>query len=150
MTAENEARGRSNRTKGNTWMRQCTRALREFRVPGYPPGWPHAEVIHAPGRSDITGCGDIAVECKDERGWDRLSAAVGQAAEDADNRGLPTFVVWRKRPGYADPMQGWCVQPAHQFWADRKELERLEAIEQEFAAWRAGLAAAQQAREAAG
>ena len=150
MTAENEARGRSNRRKGNYFRDRCISALRTVRLGPDNRGWPNASSVPHTGRGDITGCGDLTVECKDETSWAHLSDACAQAERDARHMGMPTFVVWRKRHGWSDPMDGWCVQPARQFWADRKEMERLEAVELEFAAWRAGLAAAAQAREAAG
>ena len=143
MTAENEARGRSNRAKGNEWMRRCVRALRAN-------GFPHADIIPSHGRSDIGGVGDLAIECKNEATWAHLSASLEQVDRDALWRDLPMGIVWRKRHGWADPMDGHIVITPRKWWEHWTEHQRLEAVELEFAAWRAGLAAAAQAREAAG
>jgi hypothetical protein len=136
---DNSVRGRSNRTKGNTWMRQCVTALRAN-------GWPHTEIIPSNGRGDLTGCGDLNVECKDEQAWNNLAAHLEQSRADADRKELPTFIVWRKRRGVSDPMAGYVVMTASQFWADRKELERLEADVLAYQRLRAELAEGMAAR----
>lgn len=118
-------RGESNRRKGVTWMRECVKALRGA-------GWPDAEIISSHHRSDITGAGNIAIECKDEQDWRHVSEHVDQADRDAQHRELPSYVVWRKRRGVADPMEGWCVMRARDFWAERQRMEELEEVEREY------------------
>lgn len=143
MTAENEARGRSNRRKGYAWMRRCVLSLRMN-------GFPHADIIPSHGRSDIGGVGDLAVECKDVATWSHVSDELRQAARDARFRDLADYILWRKRHGFPDPMDGYCLMDARSWWEHWKRHQELEAVELEFASWRAGLAAAAQAREAAG
>jgi hypothetical protein len=120
-----EQRGRANRTRGKSFERDAVTALRKI-------GWPGAEVVPSNGRNDITGAGDIGIECKNEQTWEYLSASVDQAARDAELRDLPTYVVWRKRHGYSDPMEGWCVMRARDFWRERQRMEELEAVEREY------------------
>ena len=121
----NAVRGRSNNLLGKRWMTACVLALRTG-------GWPNAEIITSNHRSDITGAGDIGIECKDEQDWRNLAAHIGQASRDAEARDLPTYVVWRKRRGKADAMEGYCVMRARDFWAERQRMEELEQIELEY------------------
>jgi hypothetical protein len=122
VTEENSRRGKSNRARGGRWMDKCARALRELR-------WPGAEVVSSNGRSDLTGCGDIGVECKDTQDWSHIAEALEQAYRDAIRRGLPTCCVWKKRSGKDDPMAGYIVMDAALFWADRARFEELERTE---------------------
>ena len=124
----NAARGRSNRRQGLRWMTACTEALRRN-------GWPSAEVVPSHGRSDISGCGDIGVECKDEQDWRNLAAHILQARQDIEERNLPTYVVWRKRRGIADAMEGYCVIGARDFWAERRRVEELERVVLEYSSF---------------
>lgn len=125
MTAERSELGRKARRVGNRWRDACIRALREA-------GWPGAEAVGSGHRGDITGCGDVGVECKDEGDWRNLADHIRQARDDAYRRDLPTYVVWRKRRGVSDPMEGYCVQQARDFWTDRERFEELERIESEY------------------
>jgi hypothetical protein len=136
---DSSGRGRSNRTKGNTWMRQCVTALRAN-------GWPNTEIVPSNGRGDLTGCGDLNVECKDEQASNNLAAHLEQSRLDADRKALPTFIVWRKRRGNVDPMAGYVVMTASQFWSDRKEVEALEADVMAYQRLRAELAEGMAAR----
>ena len=139
MTEANSRRGKSNRARGARWMQACALALRER-------GWPGAEVVGSHGRSDLTGCGDVGVECKDTQDWSHLQAALEQALADALRRGLSTCCVWKKRAGVADPMQGYVIQQASVYWADRAHLEHLERTEAEHCALVQRLAEAEAAR----
>jgi hypothetical protein len=116
-----EQRGRSNRTKGLAWQRACAAWLREN-------GWPAAELATSNGPRELSGCGDVAIECKNEQTWEYLSAAMVQAEMEAMDRGFPTYAVWRKRHGNPRPGAGWIVQPAVVFWADRRRLEEYERL----------------------
>lgn len=138
-TATPAKRGQSNNVKGAAWMRACVRALRSA-------GWPGAEIVTSHHRSDITGCGSIGVECKDEQDWRHLAEHISQASTDAQERDLPVYVVWRKRRGHLDPMEGWCVQRARDFWAERKRMEELEAVELEYSRLLGRIAAREAAR----
>jgi hypothetical protein len=136
MTTRTAAQiGRSNNSRGKAWMRDVVTALRSI-------GYQAAEIINSHHRGDITGCGDIHVECKYVQSWEYLSSYIDKAEDEAEARELPTSVVWVKRHGHGDPLEGYCVQRAKQFWADRRELERLAAVELEYAALSARLAAA--------
>ena len=136
--------GTSGNQKGKAWMRRCIRAL-------WSIGYKGAEVIPGHGRADIGGIGDLAIECKDEATWEHLSHAWDQAEEAVRFRSdVSVGVVWRKRWGYPDPLDGWIVIGARKWWEHWAEHQRLEAVELEFKAWRKGLADAAQAREAAG
>jgi len=139
VTEANSRRGKSNRAKGTRWMEACARALREH-------GWTGAELVGSNGRSDLTGCGDVGVECKDTQDWSHLQAALDQALADALRRGLSTCCVWKKRAGVADPMKGYVIQQADVYWSDRANLERLERLENEHRALVRQLAEASAAR----
>lgn len=139
MTEANSRRGKSNRSKGSRWMQDCVRALREL-------GWTGAEIVPANGRSDLTGCGDVGVECKDTQDWSHIGSALDQALTDAMRRGLPSSCVWKKRTGRADPMQGYVIMQAGVYWADRARFEQLERTEAEHDALVARLALAHSAR----
>lgn len=106
-------------------MTACVDALRRA-------GWPSAEIITSHHRSDITGCGDIAVECKDETSWNNLASHLDQASNDAASRDLPAYVVWRKRKGHSDAMEGYCIIRARDFWSERRRMEELEEIGLEY------------------
>jgi hypothetical protein len=125
MPTPEQQQGRSSQRAGRSFNRDAAAALRKN-------GWPNADVAAANQRGDINGAGDINVECKTHRDWRDLAAHIGQAARDAAARDLPTYVVWRKRHGYSDPMEGYCVMLARDFWRERQRMEELEAVEREY------------------
>jgi hypothetical protein len=119
--------GRAARRKGVAWQRLCAEALRTA-------GYPAAEVVPSNGRGDITGCGDINVECKADADWRNLSAHIAQSEGDAQARDLPDACVWKKRNGAADPLDGYVITGARGFWEMRAEYDRLQLVELEYAA----------------
>jgi hypothetical protein len=117
--------------KGARWRNACERWLQEN-------GWPGAQYVGKGRghRGDVTGVGDISVDFKDHADWRNLPASIAQCEADAVAKDVPTGVVWQKRTRKPDPGEGYIVQRAVSFWADRQRLAELEAVEAEYARFR--------------
>jgi hypothetical protein len=89
-------------------------------------------VIPSNERGDVGGCGDVNVECKNEAGWNNLAAHIEQTLGNAQDRGLPDSIVWRKRLGFPSPLSGYIVVDPEVYWAMRRRLEGLQAEAAEY------------------
>ena len=119
-----EQRGRSNQRAGKKFQRDCALALRKLY-------WPHADVIPSHERGDVGGCGDVNVECKATADWRDLAAHIMQSIGNAESRGLTQSLVWKKRVGYTDPMDGYIVLNPRVWWELWHRVERLEGVDAE-------------------
>jgi hypothetical protein len=116
------ARRGSNR--GHRAMREAVAWLREH-------GAPHADIVTRNHASDITGVGDLAIECTVEP-FTGLPRKMGQSAGDACRREVEFYGVLKKRvasPGEAakTPADWWWVEPFGLRWELHQRMSRLEA-----------------------
>jgi len=122
-TADRSTAGRLGRRLGKDTERPALRWLRDH-------GAPHAEHVTRGHASDVTGVGDVAIEITAEE-WGSIGKKARQAEFDAAERagaGQPAWdwCVWKRRRGYPDPGEWWCVQPFGQWWRLRQRVTELE------------------------
>jgi hypothetical protein len=83
-----QQRGKSNRTKGNTWRDQAVMYLRQH-------GFIGADSIAGTERADIGGLTEWAIECKNMQ-TDRWPDTMRQVQRDQAARGARWHVVFKK------------------------------------------------------
>lgn len=134
---DRHAVGRTAARRGKAWHTACIRALRTetyLDETGRPaPFYPNAEKTWSYHRGDITGVGDVNLECKAEQGWNNLASHIAQARFDAERLDVPEYAVWRPAAGKVNqPMDGFIIMNPRNYFERRKEIERLEAVEIQF------------------
>lgn len=118
--------GASNRRAGKAWQLACAAWLRAH-------GYSAAEYVTRNGVNDLSGTGDVAVECT-LAGWDQIYLKLGQAKRDAKYRGLDVACVWKKYVpkdgrGRSDPGFGAIVISPVDFWGLMRDLEAYRQAE---------------------
>jgi hypothetical protein len=119
---------RYNDRAGLQWQAAAAQWLRNQGI------YPHAESTGRWGERDLTGTGDVSVECTVEV-WANISTKTADAelhARVSEPR-LPWPVVWKRRQkGKAageDIGRSYVVMEARNFWSMVRRLEDLEARE---------------------
>lgn len=115
--------GPRNRAVGAAWEDACLAWLRDH-------GAPHAERKRMKHGSDLTGVGDVGVECT-TRPWDDTASKLDQAAADAARRGFTSHRVWRPRRAVQGERrrpvgEGFAVMTIAQDWAREQRIAELE------------------------
>ena len=123
--------GRYNDRAGRDGETRCAAALNTS-------GWPAAAPMPRGTPGDLSGTGQINVECTVSpwsRMWQKLRQSEA-AAEARPGYGVaPYAVVWKKRnkepgmAGSADPMEGVILMGARNFWQMAARLEAYERAE---------------------
>ena len=108
-----------NRIAGKTFQQDCARWMREH---GYPAAGYEMRKQH----NDMLGTGDLAIEVT-LASWDKIWQKWDkQAVPDAQRRGLPWPVVWKKRNGMADPGKSGMLMTAEYLVPMALRLDKLE------------------------
>lgn len=114
-----------NRVAGKRAQQDCARYLRDMGF--YPAAGYEMRKQH----NDLLGTGDLAIEVT-LAGWDKIWQKWDrQAVPDAQRRGLPYPVVWKKRNGIADPGKWGMLMTAEILVPMAVRLDRLEQAELE-------------------
>lgn len=114
-----------NRIAGKHAQQECARWLRET---GY---YPAAGYEMRKQHNDLLATGDLAIEVT-LAAWDKIwQKWDSQAVPDAQRRGLPYPVVWKKRNGTADPGKWGMLMTAEILVPMAVRLERLEQASME-------------------
>lgn len=123
MTVDASTQGRRNRRNGNEWMHDCVVWLQHH-------GAPHADRTTGAHSNDITGVGDVAIECTIAP-WEKMWEKARQAAGDAQARGLDRWVIWKKRKARRGERAwgvggAWAVMTVEHYWDREQAIGRLE------------------------
>ena len=103
--------GAMSRRKGKSWELACRKALTAIGIPcrAPQPGEAGDDIVLLAG----CGKGHLSVECKDQS-RDSLPAWVDQAVTQAGANRIG--IVWHKRRGKPDPLDGFITMRARDFW----------------------------------
>lgn len=123
MTVDASTQGRRNRRNGNDWMHDCVLYLQQH-------GAPNADRTTGAHSNDITGVGDVAIECTIEP-WEKMWKKARQAAADAQARGLDRWVIWKKRKAQRGERAwgvggAWAVMTVEHYWQRERAIDELE------------------------
>ena len=93
-------------------------------------GAPYADLMNRKHATDLTGVGDVAIECT-LTDWGQIGRKLTQACNDAARRGLPSYRVWKPRKavngGRRLPVgDGYAIMPIEQDWARERLIGKLE------------------------
>jgi hypothetical protein len=111
--------GAMSRRKGKSWELACRKALAAIGIPCRAPqvGEAGDDIVllqvpsRRPQRDAMTGL--YSIECKDQA-RDALPSWVDQSVRQAGEHRVG--IVWHKRRGKPDPMDGFVTMRARDFW----------------------------------
>ena len=108
--------GAMSRRKGKSWELACRKALTAIGIPCRAPQVGEAGddiILTGPGVSIMRHIPNWSVEAKDQA-RDALPSWVDQAVRQAGEHRVG--IVWHKRRGKPDPMDGFVTMRARDFW----------------------------------
>jgi hypothetical protein len=109
--------GAGSRRKGKAWELACRKALTSLGIPCRAPqvGEAGDDIVLLPDMRDEAPPLDrlLSIECKDQA-RDALPSWVDQAVRQAGDERVG--IVWHKRRGKPDPLDGFVTMRARDFW----------------------------------